>query len=78
MMGWNGGMMGGYGIGLGIIGWLVQMGLIVALVYFVFILVRKATHSSTDNNQAEQILKERFARGEISQEEYQKMKEILH
>jgi putative membrane protein len=78
MMGWNGGMMYGFGAGMGLIGWLVQLALIVALIYLAVILIRKLTGSANESKKSESILKERFARGEISEEEYERMKKILH
>ncbi|UOF92297.1 SHOCT domain-containing protein [Fodinisporobacter ferrooxydans] len=72
--------MGGYGYGFGGfgLGWiwmLLPLLLIVGVVYFII----KGTKS--DKAEAEfqsvAILKERFARGEISEEEYKRMKNIL-
>ncbi|RYL87524.1 SHOCT domain-containing protein [Sporolactobacillus sp. Y61] len=79
MMGWNNGMMNGFGIGMGFIGWLLQLALFIALIYLAVVLVKKVNHHHSGNSDhAESILRERFARGEITEEEYEKMKRILH
>jgi putative membrane protein len=78
MMGWNGGMMNGYVIGMGFIGWLVQLALFIAVIYLAFVLIKRVNNKSDNHNQSEAILKERFARGEITEDEYQKKKKILH
>ncbi|MCI1882746.1 MAG: SHOCT domain-containing protein [Sporolactobacillus sp.] len=80
MMGWHGGMMGGFGIGLGLIGWLIQLALFIAVIYLAVVLIRRVTERPPEPNQSESwetVLKERFARGEISEEEYNKMKNVL-
>ncbi|RYL92310.1 hypothetical protein EWI07_09735 [Sporolactobacillus sp. THM7-4] len=79
MMGWNGEMMGGWGIGPGF-GWLIQLLFFIVIIYLAFILIRKLNNipeSEKKENRAEEILRERFARGEITEEEYKKMKEVL-
>lgn len=78
MMGWNDGMMSGYGIGIGLIGLLFQLALFIGLIYLVVVLIKKVNHPSNDSDHAEAILKERFARGEITEEEYKQMKKVLH
>ncbi|MET1248200.1 SHOCT domain-containing protein [Sporolactobacillus sp. STCC-11] len=78
MMGWNGGMMNGYVIGMGFIGWLVQIALFIAVIYLAFALIRRVNNKSENTNRYESILKERFARGDITEDEYNKMKKILH
>ncbi|SFG93307.1 SHOCT domain-containing protein [Sporolactobacillus nakayamae] len=78
MMGWNGGMMNGYVIGMGFIGWLVQLALFIAVIYLAFVLIKRVNNKSEDTNRYELILKERFARGDITEEEYNKMKKVLH
>lgn len=77
MMGWNSGMMSGFGLGMGFIGWLVQLSLFIAVIYLVVTLIKKMNHHSDTNKQGYAILKERFARGEITEDEYKKMKKIL-
>lgn len=79
MMAWNGDMMGGFGIGMGFIGWLLQLALFIAMIYLVVVLIKKVNHHRSDNSDhVGSILKERFARGEITEDEYKKMKKILH
>lgn len=77
MMGWNGGMMSGFGLGMGFIGWLVQLSLFIAVIYLAVTLIKKLNHHSDTNKQGYVILKERFAQGEITEDEYKKMKKIL-
>lgn len=79
MMGWYGnGMMGGFGLGLGMIGGVINLLFLIAVIYLVVILIKKLMNqpSATDKSQA--ILNERLAKGEITEEEYQKLKKILH
>ncbi|WP_239984897.1 SHOCT domain-containing protein [Sporolactobacillus pectinivorans] len=81
MMGWYGnGMMNGFGIGMGLVGWLVQLLLFAAVIYLVIILIKKLLNQpqppATDKSQA--ILNERLAKGEITEEEYRKLKNLLH
>jgi len=42
-----------------------------------YIIIRETTPEKRDRRQAVEILKERYARGEITEEEYKKMKEEL-
>lgn len=78
MMNWNGGMMN-FGIGMGLFGWLLQIALFAAAIYLIAVLIKRVNHPDhADDSKAETILKERFARGEISEEEYRKMKQVLH
>lgn len=77
MMGWNSGMMSGFGLGMGFIGWFVQLSLFIAVIYLVVTLIKKMNHHSDTNKQGYAILQERFARGEITEDEYKKMKKIL-
>lgn len=77
MMGWNGGMMGGWGFGFG---WLLQLLFFIVVIYLVVILIKKlngTSNSEKRDDHSEEILKERFAKGEITEEEYKKMKEVL-
>jgi putative membrane protein len=76
------GMMGGWGMGwfggvFMIIFWLI---ILAALVFFIQWLVRNTGHRQTGasgGNQALEILKERYARGEIDSAEFEKMKSDL-
>ncbi|MDD9149177.1 MULTISPECIES: SHOCT domain-containing protein [unclassified Sporolactobacillus] len=77
LYGWNGGMMGGWGFGLG---WLLQLLVFVVVIYLAFILIKRLnvpSNADRRENRSEDILKERFAKGEITEEEYKKMKEVL-
>ncbi len=81
MMGY-GGMMGygygGMGYGLGFLWQIAWLILIVALVYFLISsLSGKNKDSDKKENRALKILEERFARGEISFEEYRRMRKEL-
>ncbi|PWI54694.1 hypothetical protein BM613_13680 [Sulfoacidibacillus thermotolerans] len=72
------GMMGGWG-GFGLIGLIFQIAALIAIVYLVMYAVRffSGNHRSSHADDAQKILAERFARGEISAEEYRSMKEQL-
>ena len=80
MMGF-GGMYGGYrGFGMGIIGWVLQIAVLIGVVYLVIYLVRSISRHSDHSpreRSALDILAERFARGEISEDEYKRMKDVL-
>ena len=78
MWGWHDEMMGGWGIGFGwmIIIWVIVMGLIV------WGIIALVTHSSSekvtsDHRKALDIAKERDAKGEISKEEFERIKKDL-
>ena len=86
---WNGygmmneyGMMGGFGI-FGIIFFLLHVLFLVAVIYLIFVAIKKLNLKDGHNRPIEekdnsiQILKERYAKGEISEEEYKKMKDNL-
>lgn len=92
MMGWGywGNMMGGYGPGyngnywwMGLIGMALQVIFWIAIVAIVFRLIRgnHANHSGNNfnrnNDTALDILRERYAKGEIDSEEYTRRKEEL-
>ncbi|MCZ8514798.1 SHOCT domain-containing protein [Paenibacillus filicis] len=72
-------MMGyGYGYGMGWIGMLVHLLFIVGVIYLVIkLVVGNGIGSRRDEKQAENILADRFARGEITEEEYMRMKDVL-
>ncbi|MBE8539043.1 SHOCT domain-containing protein [Geoglobus acetivorans] len=85
MMGY-GGMMGGYGFdgmgygyGLGFIWQIIWLVVIIAVIYLVInaLSQNRGGSSSGEESRALRILDERFARGEISAEEYRKLKEEL-
>ncbi|MBI4536398.1 MAG: SHOCT domain-containing protein [candidate division NC10 bacterium] len=79
MMGWGG--YGGYG--MGILGWLFMLlfwGLIIAGLVLVVRWLWDRGRSGTDSASGEaplDILKRRYARGEISREEYERMRQDL-
>lgn len=72
MDGWG----GGFGMGLMIFFWLLILGLIVTLIWF---LIRKGSESTlkSDNETSLEILKKRYARGEIDEEEFRRMKKEI-
>ncbi len=91
MMGfWGGGMMGGWGMGPGMMGFgfgwwpfmfLVPLVFVVLVVLGVYYLLsgrgRQGASARYMESEALRILKERYARGEITSEEYVKMKRDL-
>lgn len=75
-------MMYGYGYGMGIwmiVGWVISAAVIVFAVYGLFILLRRSDTRASEgkNKNPLDILKERFAKGEINAEEYHLIKEEL-
>lgn len=72
MDGWG----GGFGMGLMVFFWLLVLGLIVTLIWF---LIRKGSESRTDSSgeSSLEILKKRYARGEIDEEQYRRMKKEI-
>ena len=60
----------------GIIGLLIFV-VVIALIYKLFKSSSKGANATSDKHDSFTILKSRFARGEISLEEYQRLKEIL-
>ncbi|HTV62196.1 MAG TPA: SHOCT domain-containing protein [Verrucomicrobiae bacterium] len=71
-MRWNGWGWNAWGMGLG---WLFWLAVIVAVVALIVYIARQP--SPPANKSAEEILKERFARGEISKEEYEERLKTL-
>lgn len=70
-------MMGGFDWGMGLGGWLWM---ILAVVVVLVVLVAVSAYSRRDRpptEDAAQILKARFARGEISKEEYEQARRVL-
>lgn len=64
-------------MGMGWFGMFVQLLVIVAIVFLIVKLLKKESYHGTNYQNAETILKERFARGELTKEEYEEMLEIL-
>ena len=73
MMG-GGGMMGGFG-GLGLIGMVFNLLILVGIVLLVVWAVKRfpSRNPSTDVQTPREILQARYARGEITREQYQQM-----
>ncbi|CAH0117944.1 MULTISPECIES: SHOCT domain-containing protein [unclassified Paenibacillus] len=70
-------MMMGYGFGFGTFGMIINFLLIVGVIYLVIKWVRGEGNTRHNENTPERILDERFARGEISEDEYLRMKNML-
>lgn len=68
-------MMTGMGV-IGMLFWIIVLGL---LFYGVYILIAKASEKPKDarSDNSLQILKERLARGEINEDEYEEIKKVL-
>ncbi len=83
MHGGSGGMMGGSGFGvIGMIfGFIFMLLFFTGIVLLIVWIVKQFTHGGTSapppTSNALQILQERFARGEISKEEFAEMKKEL-
>ncbi|WP_372637028.1 SHOCT domain-containing protein [Fodinibius sp.] len=69
MDGWG----GGFGVGLMIFFWLLVLAVIVTLIWY---LIRKGSESPSGSSgeSSLEILKKRYARGEIDEEQYRRMK----
>ncbi len=68
---------GNYGMGFMIFFWIVILGIIGLLIWF---LIRKSSGSThkSDDETALQILEKRYARGEIDEEEFRRKKKELN
>lgn len=73
MMGF-GGMMGGFGMGFG---WIFMLLLIGAVIWLIVTLTNQARSDGKIGDDASEILKRRYAKGEISKKEYEEMKKEL-
>lgn len=67
----------GYGYGMGILGMLINLLIIVGVIYLVIRMVKGDGIMRTNEKTAEKILAERFARGEITDEEYKRIRDVL-
>ena len=80
MMGSWGNMMGGWGGGFGIgmiLWWIIVIGIIVLAVYGISNLGQKNKISFTHPSDPLAILKTRYAKGEITKEEFDRIKQDL-
>lgn len=69
--------MGGFGLIWMLIFWVGLIALAVWLVSLLFPAARKSSHSERISPTALDILKERYARGELTKEEYQEMQQTI-
>ncbi len=70
----------GWGMGFGMdLWWIIGVIIIVIIVWVVVKIINQTNHSNTelDNKSALDILKERYARGEIDKEEFEERKKGL-
>ena len=74
----------GYGFNGGVVGWIWMLGGLLVMVGFVVLIVwaisaasRGTTSREPDRPTALDILRERFARGEITQQEFEQAKKTL-
>lgn len=73
-------MMNGYGFGgMGIIGPVIQIGIVVLVIYLVFSLIKRPEKDNNDGQKTDAIgiLNHRYALGELTDEEYERMKQTL-
>ena len=64
----------------GMVGMLVNIVMLVTIIYIIVLIVRSLlakAKPNKDTSDSIEIIKHKFARGEISEEEFQRMKEIL-
>lgn len=76
----NSGMMGNfaYGFGYSSILWLLFLILIIiALILLIIWFYRKITGATTNNDSALEILKNRYAKGEITKKQFEEMKKVI-
>lgn len=74
------GMMDGMGFGMMLLGWLFWLGLLIILVLAVAWAIgsaRRPRRDAAERDRAIAILRERYARGELSKEEYEQRKRDL-
>ncbi len=66
-----------YFFGFGIFKLLVGLGILVLIVYLVIKVLKSKSLALKESNKALEILKERYAKGEIGEEEFKKMRKEL-
>lgn len=74
MMSWFGN--GGYGMGHGVGGFAMMLFWVIIIVVGIWA-VKSMSSSKSENNSPEDILKKRYAKGEITKDEYDRMKRDL-
>jgi len=84
MWGWPNMMGGFYGGGMGwigmILGFIFFILIIIGIIFLIIWAVKRSTHSEIEDktgNKALEVLKERYAKGEITKEQYESMKKDL-
>ena len=84
MWGWPNMMGGFFGGGMGwismIIGFIFFILIIIGIILLIVWIIKRTTHSGIElktNNKALEVLKERYAKGEISKEQYESIKKDL-
>jgi putative membrane protein len=75
--GWTDGWMGTLGFGLHGVGMLVFWGLLIWGAIVLFRVTTRGTGASRRGDAALDVVKERFARGELSREQFNEMREAL-
>lgn len=66
---------GNYGAGMGGFGWIFMIIFWGAIIYIIVSFLKK--NNSNEKESAEEILKKRYAKGEISKEEFEQMKKQM-
>ena len=84
MWGWPNMMGGFFGGGMGwigmILGFIFFILIIIGVIFLIVWIVKRATHSGIEDktgSKALEVLKERYAKGEITKEQYESMKRDL-
>jgi len=71
---------GGFSYGMGMAGWIFPIIFVFGSFYLISYLVRSQTHKnnlSDDSSNAREIASQRYARGEITEEEYKRIRDNL-
>lgn len=76
---WNIGRYGGVNmvLGFGIIWLIIQLAVVIGVIYLIIYLIKNSNRSANTRSNALEILKERYARGEISEEEFEEKRKKL-